>query len=375
MNYRFMFTGRVNTEPKIETKEVGTKGSKKSTLSFQVATDTNKQYVQVEFWEDKEGKAPTQLTIQQLKEDGKRESKKIDFAHRREDVFVKNAPEFAKKEVYDTTFITYDKDVANEIMNVVKKGDAVYVTGQVKYEYSRKTGRVYQKFEIKSIKKAKEDAKEEFVVLAEVYFDQNALDKVQFDGEHFTEQAKADKIVPITTYVAQKNDFNDKEKVNFIPIPLVVNLSKFDFTNANHVKVIDRVETMLEDFVENFESVKVLKIKYEPVNGAETVEMTEEEFIASLPDRQKKHYEKGIMTKEEIKRTLGITKENVVELRFKGFTTDNNYMNGAIETPFTVDKLVEYISEEYTPSTTTSTTAPVKTESDKLMDEELDDLL
>ncbi|TXG80394.1 MAG: hypothetical protein E6R13_08095 [Spirochaetes bacterium] len=374
MFYNFVFTGRVNTEPKKETKDVGSKGAKKSTVSFQLATESNKQYLQLEYWEDKGGVAPTQLSIQQLKEDGTRESKKIDFKNRREEVFLKSAPDFVKKEVLGRTYITYDKDVADDIMTNVKKDMVLFIKGSVEYQYSKKTGKVYQKFNIKEIKEANEGAKLDFKVTADVYFDKTVLDPTQYVNGELTEQAKIDKVVPINCYVAQKNDFNDKDKVNFIPLPLTMNMSKVDF--ENNKKGVDKLNILLSDFEFDSDVVKVHQVAYEPVNGAETVEMTDEEFLQTIPERLRKHYEAGIRTMDEIKMQIGITKENIQELRFKGFTINKNYVDGALDTEYTTDNLAEYITKLQQEPSTTEVKPVTQSQNDSiLMDDELDELL
>ena len=373
MYYNFNFVATVNTEPKEEIKEVGTKGAKKATVSFQVASENNKQYVQLEYWVDKEGKTPTQLKIQQLEENGTRVSKTIDFKNRNEDIYVKSAPDFAKKTIYDKTFITYDKDVAVEILNSVKKGDKVFISGDVKFEYNKKNGKVYQKFNIKDIKKPREDAKDNFKVNAEVYFDNTAIDSVQYSEGKITEQGLTDKIIPINCYVGQKNDYNDKDKVNYIPIPLVLNVSKLDPTK--HENAISKLEIMLEDFElgQDSEQVKVIQINYEPINGAEQVSMSDEDFIESLPERLKKHVLAEIRTIEDAKLTMGITKENIQEIRFKGFTLNSKYKEGALDTEITKEKLLEYISMDTTQPQIE--TKPNIVDDSMSSDDDLEDLL
>ncbi len=272
------------------------------------------------------------------------------------------------------TYITYDKDVADDIMTNVKKDMVLFIKGSVEYQYSKKTSKVYQKFNIKEIKEANEGAKLDFKVTAEVYFDKTVLDPTQYVNGELTEQAKVDKVVPINCYVAQKNDFNDKDKVNFIPLPLTMNMSKVDF--ENNKKGVDKLNILLSDFEFDSDVVKVHQVAYEPVNGAETVEMTDEEFLQTIPERLRKHYEAGIRTMDEIKMQIGITKENIQELRFKGFTINKNYVDGALDTEYTTDNLAEYITKLQQEPSTTEVKPVTQSQNDSiLMDDELDELL
>lgn len=374
MYYNFTFVGAVKGEVKSEIKALGSKGARKETISFMLAGGDNKQYVQFELWKNKTQKdlstgkeveiLPTQVPIMQMKADGKSESVKVDFVNRKAEHLIKNAPNFVKKDCFGETFITYDQDFADKLLaknedktyTYLKEGTRLYVKGTVTYYKSKKNGKVYPNYMIESIRLAKEDEKDLFQVLAEVYFTKDAIDPVQFDGTNLTDQAFVDGIVPIQVWVAQKNDFNDKTKVNYVDLTLTLNLTKIKDRTAV-ANLIERLDIMLEDFQAEEGQVKCIQVKYEPFKGAETVELSEEELVKTMPDRVKKYYEKNMMTLDEAKYSMGITKEKVDEFRFKAFGISPKYANGAELMAFTLDDVLATQVEEVAQETVVQASA------------------
>ena len=360
LNYNMAFVGKLNSDLKKETKDIGKNGARKTTLSFQLASETNKQYVQFECWDNKLDSLgveifPTKLTVMQA---GKRtegmkptdkvkaEKKEIAFADRLNPELIKNAPKFVQKEAFGQTFITYDKDMIAKIEEELKdkKGTMVFCQGKVEYQYSKGKGQVYQKFNIEKIRFAKEDEVAKFQVSADVFFLGDAIDSVQYADNKFTDQAKIDKVIPLNLWVGQNNDYNDKTNVNFMPLPVVVNMSKVDF--EKHAKLVEKLEIQLEDFANDTEFAKQIQINYEPINGAEEVELTDEEFLASLPERTRRHIEKEIITLESVRKSRTVTKETKLENRFKGFGMSKTFEEGAVVTEFDSAKVYDYITEK-----------------------------
>ncbi len=215
------------------------------------------------------------------------------------------------------------------------KGKKVRVKGNiVKSHYN---GKFYTNYEPHSIELVSSEEPNKLKAQLDLFFTKDALDDADFKDE---------KILRFDTYILSYD--NQHKKDVFFPQPTVLNASKLDLENPQH---LGRVEFIKKIFNVKGKGVFHIPFEVKMFRGAEKEEFTEQD----LNDMQKEMIELGMAKLDDFKPKGGVLGESREEVRLvkpvlKRFDDSNDFAEGVVESVFEVDDL-QYVPVQtnYTP--------------------------
>ena len=185
-------------------------------------------------------------------------------------------------------------DFAKKVVYSDKIKDWMFrINGDIVYNYSEKTGRYYQSYEVKKIYRVDDDAEPSVDINMEFYFAEDFMDKDSVD-----EMGKAIMSGYTTFYDSTT------EKDWFCPVSVVV---------RGDTELVNITEEILSNF-EDSEICKAL-ISCQAINGAQRRDVS----IEDLDEKTQRAIKAGIMSEAQAIRNVGgqVYGDRVQELRFK----------------------------------------------------------
>jgi len=212
-------------------------------------------------------------------------------------------------------------------------GKKIYIGGDFKVESGG--GKTYQKFNPKFIKLANEDEKPRFQCTVDVFFNADSMTEDRFEE---------DKLIDVAGYVSQYIDKDTGSK--FMPMNFVINASKVDVNNPDHVKRLNYLKNIFKISGDSF-----CHIPWEinAFRGAEEVEFTED----MLTDSQREQVELGISKIEDFKPKTKPVGGNKIEFRLSKPLIEGAFTDGAVDSGLSEE---EFRAQIYTTSETKTVT-------------------
>lgn len=225
-------------------------------------------------------------------------------------------------------FVEYLKD-NKEILS----GNKYIVRGQVKPNIYK--GKISQSFEIQSVIKADEDAKNKIEISMDYFYTADSIDVADFAKE---------KKVYINGYTSEY--ISELKKNQYMPLQVLFNCSRLDEENEKHMNRRNfNFKLMGIDCVDNKPSIKLKKKKVYKlgilcsyVNGAEEVPFDE----SALTDAQKMAIELGVNTLDDFKPKGQIYGNRVVSYNIKQVNL-SKYPDGYEDTEMTTSEFEDDI--------------------------------
>lgn len=199
------------------------------------------------------------------------------------------------------------------------------ITGNVAFSYWK--GKFYRSFELQTIEIVENDTPSKLRATMDVFFTKGALDE---------KDLKKEKKIYVDGYLLSRD--NQAKKDQFFPQQLLINASKLDFENEEHMK---RLEYLKRQFnVEKKNDVYHLQWEVSVFRGADQVEFSEKD----LTPAQKEQIEFGYAKLDDFKPKGGMLGETVYETRLikpilLKVNEHNDFTNGAVKTDYKVEDL------------------------------------
>lgn len=325
----FKFVGNLSVKEDAIKKDKSANGTEYKRFNGAVVKDNDRAFVELFGMKPKDG------TIKFF--DNDRKSLSVDWDDRFDPSIVKSAATFSKnyidKESYLSAWDAID-EIEERLDDLTAK--PVVVSGMVQKNFY--DGKVSNRFVVRNITFAAEDAKPQLNIGAVVYF--RAED---FDLDNWKDEKK----ILLNGFTSENIDKDHKGM--FVPQTFVIDAGKIDFDNEKHVKRLGFILRAFGlDLVDG--KPKVAKLKKKKVyslgvdvayiNSAQEVEWTEE----MLTDSQREAVELGLKTLDECrpkdKRVWG---DRETMLKIKAPTCRDEYADGFVESDLTEDEFTEKI--------------------------------
>lgn len=232
--------------------------------------------------------------------------------------------------------------VANKLEEY--KGYKYRITGSVDYNYWN--GNYFRKFTPQTFEIVESDTPSKLKSTMDIFFTKDSLDE---------KDIKKDNKIYVDGYVLA---YNQQLRTDiFVPQQYVINTSKIDFTNEDHVR---RLEYLKKKFDVKGKGIYHLQWQVNIFRGADKVDFTEKD----LTPAQKEAIEFGYNKLEDFAPKGGMLGESVYENRLVKpnlikINDFHDFTNGAIESDYTQDDL------DIVPVPTTHTTKEEKPEPKK----------
>ena len=233
-----------------------------------------------------------------------------------------------------------EKDFIHDFVSALDmfRGKKFTVTGDVRKDFYN--GNVRDRFQIRNIYEAPEDAKNSLNINGVFYYTKDSVDLADW---------KKEKRVVINGWVKQYID--KKNGTKFVPQCIVFDCSRVDFENERHLGQVAIRLSVLGLKFEDGEVKNTLKsktvysalveIKYH--NGAEEIAFDEN----SLTNAQKEQIKYGLKTLDDFRPSGSTYGNRVTEYRYINVSLRGEYSDGAIVDPTTSIKELE--ENIYTP--------------------------
>lgn len=326
---RFNFTGNVSL-PKADAKrpfvkEMEKNGRKMLSLNFGVKeSDNNMAFVEAFDGEQSE--------IMTMNADN--EKIKIKWDDRFDEEVIKTVASY-KKTTVDLgedfggrkEFITLYDAIEYIRENLPKYTGKITVVGQMVKEFYN--GKYYDKFKLQSLYAVNEDKKNRLLIIADIYYNKNSVDKTDF---------KSEKVIYVDGYIQQY--INKDEGTKYIPQRFVFNASKYDLENEKHQKLLDYKLKYIDI---NDKNMQHMIWEVVMLNGAEEVEFDE----SQLTNAQKEQIALGIRTLDDFKPKGAILGGRVNEYRLFDPKLTGDFADGLVDTEM---KESEFEEEIYRPA-------------------------
>jgi hypothetical protein len=233
------------------------------------------------------------------------------------------------------------------------------VTGSIALQEWK--GKFHRKFRPELIEIVDNDTPSKLTSTMDIFFTKDAVDEKDF--------AK-DKKIYIDGYVLSYDERAKKDQ--FFPTQFVINAGRIDLENPEHVS---RLNFLKNQFTVKGKGVFHLPWQVNIFRGADKVEFTEKD----LTQKQREAIEFGYAKLEDYAPKGGMLGESVFENRLvkpllQNFNDHNNFVDGAVETSYSVDDL-DYVpvqQEEKKPEQKEAYTPPPAQENKPKVD--LEDL-
>ena len=186
-------------------------------------------------------------------------------------------------------------------------------------------GKYYKKYEIQSIEIVPEDYSNQLKTTLDIFFDKHALDEASF---------KDDQKIFVNGYL--KDYDSSTKKDGFYPQSFVINGSKLDMENENHVKMLDVLRTQFKTKGRNFHHLQWVVNAY---RGAEKVEITNDDLTAE----QKLLIDTGLAKVEDYAPKGGMFGTNIEEMRLVKPILKGQFDAGAVDTDLSEDDFMELL--------------------------------
>ena len=174
-----------------------------------------------------------------------------------------------------------------------------------------------------------DEKKNRLLVIADVYYNKNCVDKTDF---------KSEKVIYVDGYVQQY--INKDEGTKYIPQRFVFNATKYDPENEKHKKLLDYKLKYIDI---NDKNMQHMIWEVVMLNGAEEVEFDE----SQLTKAQKEQIELGIRTLDDFKPKGAILGGRVNEYRLFDPKLTGDFADGLVDTEM---KESEFEEEIYRPA-------------------------
>lgn len=227
-------------------------------------------------------------------------------------------------------------------------------------------GKYYKKYEIKTIEIVPQDYTNQLKTTLNIFFDKDALDEGSF---------KDDQKIYINAYLQDYDSTTRKD--GFYPQTFVINGSKLDMNNENHVKMLDVLKSQFKVKGRTFHNLQWVVNAY---RGAEAVEISYDDLTA----QQKLMIDTGLSKLSDYAPKGGMFGANLEEMRLVKPILSGSFDNGAIDTGMTEDDFMTLLVkssadikyEDLSPKKEDSPTKDVKNEEvgDDVIKETMDTL-
>ena len=207
------------------------------------------------------------------------------------------------------------------------KGKKFKVKGNIEKSYSQKNNKFYTNYVWNTIELVSDDTPSKLSAQLDLFFVKGAEDKSSF---------KEDKVLYFDTYIIGRD--NSARKDVFFPHQVVLNASKLDLENEDHLARLQFIRDIFD-----VKGKKVFHIPFETriVRGSEKVEVK----LEDLTPRQQQAIKLGLSKLEDFVPKDGVNGATIEETRLikpllEHFDKGNDFTEGASETEYTEDDLV-----------------------------------
>ena len=205
------------------------------------------------------------------------------------------------------------------------KGRKFRVKGNIEKSYSKE--KFYTNYAIQSIELVSDETPSKLSAQLDLYFVKGAEDTSDF---------KENKLITYDTYIIARD--NNAKKDVFFPHITVLNASKLDLENTEHV---DRIKFIRQFFNVKSKNVHHMVFETRVFRGAQKVELS----LEDLSPLQQQSIKLGYSKLEDYAPKGGVLGASVEETRLikpllQNFNKSNDFMYGTLETEYTADDLV-----------------------------------
>jgi hypothetical protein len=212
------------------------------------------------------------------------------------------------------TFI-HAYDFIEYLTENLKPSQRIHVQGSVNFRLYQ--GKISEEYQIQKVWLAKDENKNGTYINLDLFYNESAIDNSRIDKQ----------IIDFRAYVNQYIDKAVKNK--YVPVALILDGSKFDFSDEKKKKVWDNRVSHLtagKNYVQLGWKIKVF-------SGAEEVEFDE----SMLTDTQKEEIELGLATIDDFRPTGNMFGKNKTEFKLVSPNLRYKYKDGAIDTELDSD--------------------------------------
>lgn len=186
-------------------------------------------------------------------------------------------------------------------------------------------GKYYKKYDIQSMEIVPNDYTNQLKTTLDIYFDKHALDEASF---------KEDQKIFVNGYLKDYNGATKKD--GFYPQTFVINGSKLDMENENHVKMLDVLKAQFKVKGRNYHHLQWVVNAY---RGAEKVEISNDDLTAE----QKLLIDTGLAKVEDFAPKGGMFGTNIEEMRLVKPILKGQFDTGAVDTDLSEDDFMELL--------------------------------
>lgn len=251
------------------------------------------------------------------------------------------------------------------------KGRKFKVKGNIEKSYGSKNNKFYTNYIISSMELVSDNTPSKLSAQLDLHFMKSCEDKSSF---------KTDKVLYFDTHIISRD--NSARKDVFFPNQVVLNASKLDLENEDHLA---RLQFIRDIFDVKGKNVWHIPFEVRIVRGSEKVEAK----LEDLTPKQQQAIKLGLAKLEDFVPKDGVNGETIEEIRLikpllEHFDKTNDFTDGAMETDYVEDDLtyvpVVFEKKEITPQKKDGALADENTEEfntdlNQDLNKSIDDLL